>query len=172
MRSPSRILLFVLLVAVVAACGDDATGEELPVNTDAPPAAAGACLVDEPDCDDIGVPDGGELPLPSDDSEVVTGGMVAGDGLTVSEALTGDAEGVIAVSGFLFDDGSGPVLCEVLAESFPPQCGGASVPVEGYEEAVDVPLVSEQGVTWTDQPLTLFGEIVDGTFVIDPTVLG
>ena len=90
----------------------------------------------------------------------------------MSEALTGDAAGGIAVSGFLFDDGSGPVLCEVLAESFPPQCGGASVPVEGYEEAVDVPLVSEQGVTWTDQPLTLFGEIVDGTFVIDPTVLG
>ena len=173
MRRQRCALLFGVLTLVLAACGS-ATEEALPVDDDPDPAppAAGACLVDEPDCNDVGVPDGGELPIPSDDGEVVTGGMVAGDGLTVAEALEGGADGVIAVQGFLFDDGSGPVLCEVLAESFPPQCGGASVPVEGHEEAVDVPLVSEQGVTWTDQPLILFGDIVDGTLVVDPTVLG
>lgn len=173
MRTQRLALLLGALALVLAACGA-ATEAELPVNDDpdqAPPAA-GACLVGEPDCNDIGVPDGGELPLPSDDGEVVTGGMVAGDGLTVSEAVDGGAEGVIAVQGFLFDDGSGPVLCEVLAESFPPQCGGASLPVSGHEEAIDVPLVSEQGVTWTDQALVLFGEVVDGALVVDPTVLG
>ena len=174
MRSRTRLMLSAMLVLALAACGGEVAQDELPINPDAdvPQAAAGACLVDEPDCDDIGVPSGGALPPPSDDGGVVTGGMVAGDGLTVSEVLATDADGVIAVSGFLFDNGSGPVLCEVLAESFPPQCGGASVPVEGHEEAVDVPLVSEQGVTWTDQPLVLFGEVVDGTFVVDPTVLG
>ena len=166
-------MLFGILALVLAACGGGAQEEELPIDTGDAPPAAGACLVDEPDCNDIGVPtDGGALPPPSDDGEVVTGGMVADGGLTVSDALTTDASGVIAVQGFLFDDGSGPVLCEVLAESFPPQCGGASVAVEGHEEAVDVPIVSEQGVTWTDQPLTLFGEIVDGALVVDPTVLG
>lgn len=164
---------FGILALVLAACGGGAEEEDLPINTGDAPPAAGACLVDEPDCNDIGVPtDGGALPPPSDDGEVVTDGMVADGGLTVSDALTTDASGVIAVQGFLFDDGSGPVLCEVLAESFPPQCGGASVAVEGHEEAVDVPIVSEQGVTWTDQPLVLFGEIVDGTLVVDPTVLG
>jgi hypothetical protein len=86
--------------------------------------------------------------------------------------LVSDIGGVIAVQGFLFDDGSGPVLCEVLAESFPPQCGGASVEVSGHGEATDVPIVSEQGVTWTDQTLVLFGELDGGTFVVDPTVLG
>ena len=173
MRS-RRLMLCAVLVTVVAACGGDATEEELPPDAgpgQAPPAA-GACLVGEPDCDDVGVPDGGELPPPSDDGEAVTGGVVAGEGLTVSEALEGDADGVIAVRGFLFDDGAGPRLCDVLAESFPPQCGGESLPVVDHEEAVDVPIVSEQGVTWTDQPLVLYGEIVDGTLVVDPTVLG
>lgn len=163
-----------VLVLALTACGGGDAQDELPINPDddVPQAAAGACLVDEPDCDDTGAPpDGGALPPPSDD-EAVTGGIGAHTGLTVSEALATDATGIIAVDGFLFDDGSGPKLCEVLAESFPPQCGGASVAVEGHEEAVDVPIVSEQGVSWTDQPLTLFGEIVDGALLVDPTVLG
>ena len=166
-------MLFGILALVLAACGGGAQEEELPINTGDAPPAAGACLIDEPDCNDIGAPtDGGALPPPGDDGEAVTGGMVADGGLTVSEALINEAEGVIGVQGFLFDDGSGPVLCEVLAESFPPQCGGASLGVSGHEEAVGVPIIAEQGVTWTDQPLVLFGEIVDGTLVVDPTVLG
>lgn len=175
MRTPRLILLAAVLAALLAACGGGATDNELPIDPggDAAPGAAGACLAGEPDCNDIGVPtDGGASPLPSDDGEVVTGGMVAGDGLTVSEALESRADSVITIQGFLFDDGSGPLLCETLAESFPPQCGGASVPVSGHEEAVAVPLVAEQGVTWSDQPLVLSGEIVDGTLVVDPTVLG
>lgn len=173
MRTPRLLLLAVVLAALLAACGGDAA-EELPVDSDpgASPPAAGACLAGEPDCNDIGVPtDGGELPLPTDEGEVVTDGMAA-EPLSVSEVVAFDTDGVIAVQGFLFDDGSGPELCETLAESFPPQCGGASVPVTGHEEAVDVPLVTEQGVTWTDQALVLFGEYVDGAFLVDPTVQG
>lgn len=166
-------LMLALAALALSACGGGAI-EELPTNNDpdpAPPAAA-ACLVDEPDCDDIGVPPaGGELPPPSDDGGVVTGGMVV-DALTVSEVLVSDIGGVLAVEGFLFDDGTGPVLCEVLAESFPPQCGGESLPVSGHEEVIDVPLVSEQGVTWTDRPVVLLGEYVGGTLVVDPTVSG
>ncbi len=65
-----------------------------------------------------------------------------------------------------------PRLCEALAESFPPQCGGASVPVSGHVGTSSIPLVSEQGVTWTDQPVTFLGEIIDGTLVVDSTVSG
>lgn len=168
MRTTRTLLLCAALAAALVACGGDAGEDELPINTGTPPAATGACLVDEPDCNDIGVPDGGELPPPGDDGEVVTGGMVA-EPLTVSQALVSDIGGVIAVQGFLFDDGSGPVLCDALAESFPPQCGGDSLPVSGHEEAVDVPIISEQGVTWTDQPVVLLGEYIDGTLVVDPT---
>jgi hypothetical protein len=172
MRSRRILLLCALLAAALTACGGDEG--QLPVDTGADPgsSAAGACLVDEPDCDDVGVPtDPGELPPPSDDGGEVTGGMVA-DPLTVSQALVSDIGGVIAVQGFLFDDGSGPVLCETLAESFPPQCGGGSLPVSGHEEAIDVPLVTEQGVTWTDGVVVLLGRYVDGALEVDPTILG
>jgi hypothetical protein len=86
--------------------------------------------------------------------------------------LVSDVGGVVAVRGAFFDDGSGPRLCEALAESFPPQCGGGSLPVTGYEEVIDVPLQTEQGVTWTDQPVTFIGEIVGGVLVVDPTATG
>jgi hypothetical protein len=147
---------------------------ELPINSDpdSAPPAAGACVVDEPECNDTGVLPDDANPLPPPSDATMSGGMVANGGLTVSEALVSDVGGVIAVQGFLFDDGSGPRLCETLAESFPPQCGGASLPVSGHEEAVNIPMLEEQGVTWTDQTLVLFGEVVGGTLVVDPTVTG
>ena len=98
--------------------------------------------------------------------------MPADGGLTIADALASDATGTIAVQGFLVDNGTTARLCEALAESYPPQCGGDSIPVAGYEEMIDVPLASAQGVTWTDEYVTLFGEIIDGTFVVDATVAG
>ena len=174
MRTRRLLVLCAVLATLLAACGGDAVDNALAVNTGADPApdAAGACLIEEPECNDVGVPAaGGEVPLPGDDGEVVSGGMTA-EPLTVSEVLVSDIGGVFAVQGLLFDDGSGPVLCEALAESFPPQCGGASLPVSGHEEVIDVPLIMEQGVSWTDGVLVLFGEYVDGSLVVDPTVLG
>ena len=174
MRPRTRLMICAVLAVAVAACSGDAAEDELPINGDTPPAAAGACLVDEPDCNDTGAlpDDDNPLPPPSDDGATVSGGMVADGGLSVSDALTTDATGVIAVQGFLFDDGSGPVLCDALAESFPPQCPGVSIPVSGHEEVIGVPIMTEQGVSWTDQTVVLFGEIVDGTLVVDPTVTG
>ena len=61
-------------------------------------------------------------------------------------------------------------MCDLLAESLPPQCGGAVISVTGYEEVLGTPLKSAQGVSWTDELVSLLGEIVDGTFVVDPTV--
>ncbi len=183
-------------VLVVAACGGDsdegevapapttvAAGNEdpavLPPNPDPgdDPATAGACLEGEPDCNDIGVitDEPLDLPIGSDDEpgDVVTGsGALVDGGLTVSEALDTTATGIIAVQGFLLDDGSGARLCELLAESMPPQCGGASVSIENFEEVLGVPLANAQGVTWTDSTVTFFGELVDGTLVVDPFVAG
>jgi hypothetical protein len=173
--------LLAALMLVLAACGSADTGDagELPLNNDpsnTPPAAAGACLEGEPDCNDTGdMNTPGPLPLDgSSDSggSVTNSGALADGGLTVSEALAGDATGIIAVKGFLVADDTGARLCEALAESLPPQCGGASVPVMDYEEMVDVPLQNAQGVTWTDDVLSLFGELVDGVLVVDPTVTG
>lgn len=168
------ILTAFMLSAAACSSANSDDPAQVPVN-DQPidnPVSSGACAIDEPDCNDTMV--GGEpQDLPDDNSDAVSfGGMTVDGGLSVSEALKGGVSGVIAVQGFIVDDGTGAKLCEALAESFPPQCGGASMPISGYETAVTAPFITEQNVTWTDQTVSLFGEVVDGTFVVDPTVSG
>ena len=46
--------------------------------------------------------------------------MTVDGGLSVDEALDTEVIGVVAVKGYLFDDGTGLRLRNVLAESFPP----------------------------------------------------
>ena len=75
--------------------------------------------------------------------------MLVDGGLSVSEALVTDATGTIAVKGFLVADDRSARLCELLAESMPPQCGGAWIEVSGYEGALSAPIQSAQGIDWT-----------------------
>ena len=183
------ITMFTVLALIAAACGsgDEQVGPApgapagaegpsvLPPNPnpDDTPAVAGACLEDEPDCEDTVVPGGdpSDLPPPADTpDEPSPTGMLVDGGLSVGEALATKATGVIAVKGFLLVDDQGARLCELLAESAPPLCGGASILVTDYEEVVSVPLSNAQGVSWTDQSVSFLGEIVDGTLVVDPTV--
>ena len=190
-----RAAAFVAVLALVAAgCGSgsddvgtaapqtpDAAADPvaLPSNpnpSDAGPPIADACLEGEPECNDIGVPtqDPRDLPLSIDEEPgvVTNSGALAGDGLTPGEELSTDATGVLAITGFLVDTGTETRLCELLAESLPPQCGESSIPVTGYDEVIGVPLQNAQGVTWTDDTVTLFGAVVDGVFVVDATVIG
>lgn len=105
---------------------------------------------------------------------VTAGGVVVDGGLTIPEAMATDAEGTIAVQGFLVAEGGDPRLCEVLAESIPPQCGGAHlelrVPDGNVVEllSVDHGLRNAEGATWSDQSITLLGELDGQTFTIDP----
>jgi hypothetical protein len=171
--------LLATAVLALAACGSSGDDAETP-NPDADePAVAALCAQDEPDCDDVGYID---APLPldpnanADDSGdlVAVGGMTADGGLTVDQALTGDVTGVLAVTGNLFDDGTGLRMCSALAESFPPQCGGSSLTVDGFgfDRMIELPnyediqVQSSGTVTWTDGQVTLFGEVVDGTLVV------
>ncbi len=65
------------------------------------------------------------------------------------------------VAGNLLAQGDAVRLCSALAESFPPQCGGASLHVVGLElDEVDG-LITEGDVSWTDRPIELLG-VVDG----------
>jgi hypothetical protein len=148
------------------------------------PAAAGLCVEGVVDCDDTGVIDGSsgsERPgVGTGGGAVISGAASLESGLTIEEALVSDVGEILAVRGNLFDDGSGLRLCSALAESFPPQCGGASMPVEGFgfdrisglsdDELVRVE--QSGGVSWTDGPVTLFGEVVDGTLVVDELAVG
>ncbi len=173
-----HIRQFVLLAAVtlaVTACGAPDAGDataDLPLNSDPGSSGqiAGACLEGEPECNDTP----GDLPPPGDiaDEPLTPSPAVVDGGLTVSEALATDAKGVIAVQGFLLVADGTSLLCDALAESYPPQCGEASIEITGYEEALGAPITSAQGVSWTEELVGFLGEIVDGMFVVDPTTAG
>jgi hypothetical protein len=162
-------LLLATLVVLAGACGGgENDAASLPVNDGAdPPAVASPCLEDEPECDDTPT-DLEPQDLPSGDSTVANDGLVIGGGLTVTEALETNAEGVIAVRGFLVVNGEQARLCEALAESFPPQCGGASVSLDSIDQFDPAELVTEGDVTWTDLPVTIVGEVLSGTLVATP----
>ena len=160
------LILLAAFALVLAACGgDDETTSELPINDnpDAGGAAAGACLVGEPDCNDTpgGVPQDlpQDLEPPAADEQPIVN-------LTVAEAA--NASGQVVVNGFLVDVNGESRLCEVLAESFPPQCGGASITMTSLEQIDPDDLMTEGDVTWTDFPVTVLGEMVDGTLVVTP----
>jgi len=46
-------------------------------------------------------------------------------------------------------------------------CGGASIEVTDLSTIDPDDLTETQGVTWTDQAVTILGEIVDGSLVPD-----
>jgi hypothetical protein len=83
------------------------------------------------------------------------------------------ADGTPAVvTGFLVDDDGILRLCSVLAESYPPQCGGPWIDVEGIDrsDVVGVSTVREPGfanVAWTDFPITISGTVDSGALQAD-----
>ena len=105
---------------------------------------------------------------PADDDAGGTrvSGIAAGPGISIEEALATELDEMLLVNGNLLADGGEVRLCSALAESFPPQCGGASLQVEGVElEEVDG-LVTEGDVSWTDRPIQLLGIVEDGVLTV------
>jgi hypothetical protein len=101
---------------------------------------------------------------PSGPSQV--SGVAAGAGVSIEEALASDSDEQILVNGNLQAEGGEVRFCSALAESFPPQCGGPSLRVEGIKlEEVDG-LVTEGEVSWTDRPIQLLGTVEDGVLTV------
>lgn len=67
----------------------------------------------------------------------------------------------VTVSGFVVWDSGGARLCEVLMESFPPQCGGAAVTISD-PDSLQVELEEAQSVRWTNDPVQIVGDF-DGS---------
>ena len=91
---------------------------------------------------------------------MIVEGDAGGPGLSVADALEHQAtDDIVTVSGALFVDADGTMwLCDAIAESFPPQCGGDRIEVEGLEPG-DVPnLQEEQDVRWSES-VTLVGSV-------------
>lgn len=83
---------------------------------------------------------------------------------TLDEAQAADVDGPILVTGLLIDAGDGWKLCALIAESYPPQCAGASVTVVDLDPA-DHDLFEANGVRWAEGA-TLFGVLSGDTFTV------
>jgi hypothetical protein len=129
MRSAPVLVVLVLLCACSA---PGATGDP----TDSPPAGEAPVLV-------IAEGDPGDEP-----------------GLSVAEALThGPTDDLVTVTGALFVDADGTArLCDAILESFPPQCGGDRIEVEGLDLDTIPNLETEGDLSWAEG-VTLFGSV-------------
>lgn len=172
MKSARTLIIHAAALLVVAGCGL-APAEELPVNDQQgadDPLVVSTCAPGEPNCEDTIVVDldGTESePLP----DSTTGPTFRGE-LTVSEAVGFEGEGTLAVRGYLFFDEDGESLCEELApggERY--ECGVARIPVEnlGFEGFGDL-IVHHDGLTYSQEPVSVLGEIVDGVLVVSAFV--
>ena len=103
----------------------------------------------------------------ADDGNGGASSSATGPGISVVDALASTLGDPLLVNGFLVVTGDEARLCEALAESFPPQCGGASLLVEGPDPAALAGLETEGNVSWTAQPIQLLGEVEDGTLRVD-----
>lgn len=86
--------------------------------------------------------------------------------LTVAQVLDSQPSAAVSVTGAFYDGGAAPLLCEALAESYPPQCAGRwlilSVPPDGD-------IITEGGISWLDQPVELTGFLDGDVFVLEGT---
>lgn len=104
---------------------------------------------------------GTTVPAPSSEPMlVVTDGAVDGPGLSVADALDHQAtDDIVTVSGALFVTADGTVLlCDAIAESFPPQCGGERIRVQGLDLAAVPGLQTEGEASWAEA-VTLLGSV-------------
>ena len=144
-----RALLILLTVASVAAiaCSDDDSDDPTETATPTPTATAG----------DGGGNGGAAGTIPS----------AMGPGISVTEALASD-QGPLLVNGYLVITPEGARLCEALAESFPPQCGGASLIVDEPDPSALEQVTTEGDVSWTETQVQLLGMVDGDTIHVQP----
>src|SRR5688572_19246054 len=76
---------------------------------------------------------GGEEPEPQPTQPPATAGIGMGPGISIEEAMASDLDGPLLVNGKLLAQGGEFRFCDALAESFPPQCSGPQLRVEGLK---------------------------------------
>ena len=155
MRRSTLLLMIVSFSLVLSACLQRVTSEEDPAPVISP-------VTQDPDSDP-------ETPQEGDTSP---GGFVVDGGLTIPEAIAYKGNEIIAVQGFVYRSGETNALCELLAESYPPQCGGESLVIANPEATNDIALTEAEGIRWSEDYVTVFGRLADGVLTIETTVRG
>jgi hypothetical protein len=104
-----------------------------------------------------------------------SGAPIPGGGLSIDEAIASSLPGPLQVKGFIVAPEGEPVrLCSALLESYPPQCGGSSLVVEGLDLAAVEGLTSTDDpslaqVTWSEAEVSLLGDVADGVITVSQT---
>ena len=108
------------------------------------------------------LPPDSEAPVVSGDADgtlQITEGSAGGPGITIDQAIGQGGAEPLLVNGALFIGPDGTVrLCSAIAESYPPQCGGARLEVIGLDIGSLPNLQEANGVRWADQ-VQLFGTV-------------
>lgn len=147
-----RALTPVLLLLALTGCGTEEATEPAGAG-----AAGGACLTGATECADIPTGTGGAVSGPD-------GSLPVAD--VVAVQADGGIDGGFLVSGYYVAAGDEARLCEALLESFPPQCGGDSLPLDTSGTAVQADTRTEGDVTWSEERISVEGQLVDGVFVV------
>ena len=95
------------------------------------------------------------------------GSSAMGPGISVADALASELDEPLLVNGFIVATAEDVRLCEVLAESFPPQCGGAYLVVEGLDLASVDGLEEASGVRWTNDFTQILGSVEGSRLTVD-----
>ncbi len=90
-----------------------------------------------------------------------------GPGISVEEALASKLDVPLLVRGYVVAAGGEIRLCNALAESYPPQCGVASLVVEGVALDALPALTTAEGVTWSEREVKLLGRVEDGVLLVE-----
>jgi len=112
---------------------------------------------------------------PSDGGSGTPTGPDSSAVLTVEQALAAEDGQELNVRGSLVATAGRTVLASALAESYPPQAGGATLPLEGLDLTALVGLSTTAGqpelaeATWTDYWLALKGVINGGILDVSGT---
>ena len=82
----------------------------------------------------------------------IAAGSAGGPGISIEDAIGNGGGEPLLINGALVVDPDGRVLlCDALAESFPPQCGGARLEVRGLDVGSLPDLQEGNGVRWAEQ---------------------
>jgi hypothetical protein len=106
-------------------------------------------------------------PVPSDLRPkgvlIIVPGVGDGPGVSIDDAASHSGADPVLVNGVLFvDHPDGPVrLCDTIAESFPPQCGGSWLEVRGLDLSTVPGLQNANGVRWAEL-VQLLGRLQEG----------
>ncbi len=125
--------------------------------------ALGGCAGSTPSASPSPVP-----PSPGGGGGAVTG---VGPGISIDEAIASTSAEPLLVNGALVVAGNEVRLCSARAESFPPQCAGSSLVVQGLDLDTIAGMQSASGVSWTEGQVQVLGTVDDGILTVAQTQL-